>query len=171
MSGRNILFHTWTEIHFLALTSHLENFWSIVSSVRVWVCIFGVVGHLEMRLLLNLNNSTRRSNLFSGGAIAMNSSVSSRGRAVSRPVAVIPPPSSQQSLGKRLEVDSAVGGPCLPAVASISAQKPVPPPRHSLIGGLGGGQPSLSPGRRDNLLDGASVSPNSRTPSPGDASR
>ena len=109
----------------------------------------------------------------------MNSSVSSRGRAVSRPVAVIPPTSFQHA-GKRLEVDSptAVGGPCTSSNAASIAQKPVPPPRHSLIGGLGGQhlpqlqQPSLSPSRRDNLLDGvASVSPNSRTPSPGDASR
>ena len=98
---------------------------------------------------------------------SVNSSVNSRGRAVSRPVAVIPPPSQSLAVGnKRSSIEEPL------------QQKPVPPPRHSLSGGQLQQQhtntiqqPSMSP-RRENLLEGgaaaaASASPHSRTPSPG----
>ena len=94
--------------------------------------------------------------------------MTSRGRAVSRPVAVIPPPSQSLAVGnKRSSIEE-----------PLQPQKPVPPPRHSLSGGQLQQQhtntiqqPSMSP-RRENLLEGgaaaaASASPHSRTPSPG----
>ena len=94
--------------------------------------------------------------------------MTSRGRAVSRPVAVIPPPSQSLAVGnKRSSIEE-----------PLQQQKPVPPPRHSLSGGQLQQQhtntiqqPSMSP-RRENLLEGgaaaaASASPHSRTPSPG----
>ena len=118
--------------------------------------------------ILYLETSTSKADelgLLSG---SVNSSVNSRGRAVSRPVAVIPPPSQSLAVGnKRSSIEE-----------PLQQQKPVPPPRHSLSGGQLQQQhtntiqqPSMSP-RRENLLEGgaaaaASASPHSRTPSPG----
>ena len=118
-----------------------------------------------------METSTSKADELGVSGSVINSSVTSRGRAVSRPVAVIPPPSQSLAVGnKRSSIEE-----------PLQPQKPVPPPRHSLSGGQLQQQhintiqqPSMSP-RRENLLEGAaaSASPHSRTPSPGagDSSR
>jgi E3 ubiquitin-protein ligase MYCBP2 len=91
--------------------------------------------------------------------------LSPRGRSMSRPVAVIPPPSQMVNLKKIHEQqphNEDQHQPLLPP------QRPIPPPRHSIGGIQQLQQPPASP-RRESLMDGGAASNRARTPSPGDA--